>query len=532
MPNLVPVPGDSRPVIDYTARDYTSLLQAMREAIPARLPQWTDFGNEADAGTVLLELFAHVGDVVSYYTDRVANEAFLGTARTRRSVIDHLALIGYQLATAAPAATLLSVSVRADVQDIVTINQGDAFATRSRPTQPAVRFEYTRASPLRIDFASLPVVAGRRTFGDAALRVGVPVEQGRLYRDEVLGVSDGSPDQRFALAHPAVIRRPPGSDQLTSDVSVLTRAGAAVTSWTMRDTLASSDHGEADFTLDIDDADRAAVVFGDGTFGAIPPPGALVTASYRTGGGTIGNVGTGTIDTILDAPALALLGALVSNLEPGTGGAERESIEHAVRHAPAVFRAQGRAVTGQDYEALAANFKEVGKVRASAAGWNRVRLLVALSGGRGRVSDTLEAAIQGYLEARRMLGQVVEIADVTYVPILVTAEIEVANFFVEAEVTAAARQAGAALLAFDAVDFARPVHLSAFYERLAEVPGVSFVNITEFRRAAPSGSSPSGEEIETSGRIVLGEDELPTVPDLPDYRDGLKVVVLARGGGG
>src|SRR6185295_5863895 len=117
-----------------------SFLQSMRALIPEKLPEWTDYESEADFGNVLLELFAHLGDVLSYYQDRVANEAFLATARTRRSVIDHLRLIGYELATAAPATSLLSVSVRDNVTDVVTVNQGDAFATHSRQGQPAVRF--------------------------------------------------------------------------------------------------------------------------------------------------------------------------------------------------------------------------------------------------------------------------------------------------------------------------------------------------------------------------------------------------------
>ena len=70
------------PVVDYMARDYDSLLQAMYNQVPSKLPQWKDFTNEADFGNVLLELFAHIGDILSYYQDRVANESFLGTART------------------------------------------------------------------------------------------------------------------------------------------------------------------------------------------------------------------------------------------------------------------------------------------------------------------------------------------------------------------------------------------------------------------------------------------------------------------
>src|SRR5437762_13842853 len=120
---------NGQPVIDYMARDYDSLLRAMRALIPQKLPEWTDFASEADFGNVLLELFAHMGDILSYYQDRVANESFLGTARARRSVIQHLRLIGYKLGTAAPAAASLRVTVPGTVNATVTVTQGDAFST-------------------------------------------------------------------------------------------------------------------------------------------------------------------------------------------------------------------------------------------------------------------------------------------------------------------------------------------------------------------------------------------------------------------
>ena len=77
-------------VLDYMARDYDSLLAAMRGLIPEKLPEWTDYASEADFGNVLLELFSHMGDIISYYQDRIANESFLGTATERRSIIQHL----------------------------------------------------------------------------------------------------------------------------------------------------------------------------------------------------------------------------------------------------------------------------------------------------------------------------------------------------------------------------------------------------------------------------------------------------------
>src|SRR4029453_1299742 len=124
--------ANGRTVIDYMARDYSSFLQSMRALIPEKMPQWTDYESEADFGNVLLQLFAHMGDILSYYQDRVANESFLGTAQERGSVIQHLRLIGYRLSTAAPASATLTLTVPATCTDVITIRQGDAFATKSQ----------------------------------------------------------------------------------------------------------------------------------------------------------------------------------------------------------------------------------------------------------------------------------------------------------------------------------------------------------------------------------------------------------------
>src|SRR5262252_376296 len=164
---------DGRPVIDYMARDYASFLQSMRALIPEKLPQWTDYESDADFGNVLLQLFAHMGDILSYYQDRVANEGFLGTARERRSVIQHLRLIGYTLATASPASTTLTLSFPATATDAVEIRRGDGFSTKGQRETPSVRFEYTGEQALKINCATLAIdpQTNRKVYA------GVPVEE-------------------------------------------------------------------------------------------------------------------------------------------------------------------------------------------------------------------------------------------------------------------------------------------------------------------------------------------------------------------
>ncbi|MCG6495449.1 hypothetical protein [Kitasatospora sp. A2-31] len=96
--------------IDYLARDFEGFRRALQDFVPTRAPGWTET-SEADAGVMLLELFAATADGFSYVLDRVANEAFLDTATERRSVAGHLALIGCPLDEGASAETVLQFRV-------------------------------------------------------------------------------------------------------------------------------------------------------------------------------------------------------------------------------------------------------------------------------------------------------------------------------------------------------------------------------------------------------------------------------------
>lgn len=511
---------------DYRARDAGALLQAMRALIPQKLPEWTGHESEVDFGNVLLELFAHAGDIISYYIDAVANESFLGTAQTRRSIIEHLGLIGYRLSTAAPASAELTLTIPALSTAPVVIRKGNAFATTSQRDSPSVRFEYTGKDDLVVDFESTADAGGL-----FHAKTPIPVEEGRFVTGEVLGVSDGTAHQRFPLVHPRLILRSLGAAQnRTPDIEVLSELGSEIIHWTPTESLAFSGPGESDFVVDIDAEDRAEVVFGE----SVPPAGSEVRATYRVGGGEHGNVARNTIQTIADAPELTLLGASVDNEKPATGGSGRETIEHAVQHAPKVFRSMRRAVTAADYESLAREFSGVGKVRAQATSWNTVILFVAPQGG-GTVSDVLTANLIAYFEDKRSIGTRIEVLTVEYVPIFVTVDVDVEAYYSALQITEQVRQAARALLAFDNVAFSQVLYLSKFYEAIEAIDGVAGVNISEFTRPGQV------EAVHPEGKLVMGENQLAQVPrseddfrkhptkpevDPADYPDGVRVRAL------
>lgn len=85
-----------RIVLDYTSRDYKSIRSMLVGLAKGIMPDWQTVGENGDFGTLLLELYAYASDVMNYYVDRVASEAFLGTAVRRQSAMYIADMLGYR----------------------------------------------------------------------------------------------------------------------------------------------------------------------------------------------------------------------------------------------------------------------------------------------------------------------------------------------------------------------------------------------------------------------------------------------------
>ncbi len=99
------------PAIDYMARDYNSFRRLMLDRMGFLLPDWQE-RNPADIGVALVELLAYVGDRLSYMQDAVGTEAYLGTARSRISLIRHARLLDYPVSDGANARVWVQVQVK------------------------------------------------------------------------------------------------------------------------------------------------------------------------------------------------------------------------------------------------------------------------------------------------------------------------------------------------------------------------------------------------------------------------------------
>jgi predicted phage baseplate assembly protein len=347
------------------------------------------------------------------------------------------------------------------------------------------------------------------------------VREGRSVGGEVIGVSDGTANQRYVLAQPRLLRdtleiivetdpptpawrlrrnlifsRPANTDEQLAALEQQGRIGS---------TLAFSRTADPDYAIETDEDDVTTVIFGDGQYGQIPPSGSRIIANYRVGGGTSGNVGAGQITVVSRAPQLQLIGAKVVNRAPASGGEEREPIEQAIKFAPTVFASMQRAVTAEDYVSLAKLFPGVSKARAEATSWNTITLYVAPSGSGEPPSDILQRDLLAYFEDKRMLTTFIKIKGPDYAKINVTAEIGALPYFRNEDVLHDSETAVRALFAFEKVDFKQTLYLSKIYEALESIHGVKNVFVSVFQPAGDKAAIAKG------GVINLGENQIPVL---------------------
>jgi predicted phage baseplate assembly protein len=101
-------PGAS--AIRYRSGTQAQVLRRMLGALATRLPELTVRQTD-DAAVALLDAFATVADVVTFYTERIAQEGFLRTSTERFSVLELARAIGYELRPGVAAAAYLAFAV-------------------------------------------------------------------------------------------------------------------------------------------------------------------------------------------------------------------------------------------------------------------------------------------------------------------------------------------------------------------------------------------------------------------------------------
>ncbi len=166
---LLPTNLPGLPAIGYRIGTFTSFRRAMLDAVArpdllAGLPgnppnpfmSWHE-GSSADYQSMLIELWAYLADILTFYQERIANEAYLPTATQRDSLQRLAQLIYYQPSPGAGANAQLALSV--EPRKVVSVPAGFRAGSKATPGNPPATFETQAAITARGEHSAIPLSA-------------------------------------------------------------------------------------------------------------------------------------------------------------------------------------------------------------------------------------------------------------------------------------------------------------------------------------------------------------------------------------
>jgi hypothetical protein len=349
------------PQIDYTSRDYAGLKADLISLVNTRTGLAWDAADPNDLGSVLIETFAYMGDIMSYYLDRIANETSIDTATQRSNLLSFAALYGYKPTGPTPATVRISFTNLQDTDTIDIPIGTQVMALLSYANYTEAFFETTEAATAVLpgQTVSLACVEGKTVNTDRPDLIDPNYNKPLPI---IIGNSDGTASQEINIIDIGVV---------DSSLVVYIGQDVAFSTWKYVDSLIESGPLDLVFTTRQNEDGTITVIFGDGITGQIPGNGQVVSATYRTSVGVAGNISANSVSEVTfipgnpDAEAISFLQA--TNPAAAVGGADADNNAQLKAKIKAAISARKRAVTLADYEYLLSLVSGVGKVKAESA---------------------------------------------------------------------------------------------------------------------------------------------------------------------
>lgn len=404
--------------LTYTHQDFESMKSRLVKFILERFPKdFTDFV-ESSLAVMEMEIFAFLADALSFKIDQIANEIYIDTVTEVENIFRIAKAVGFNPLPPLPSTASFVATINA-VQPVDMIIPPGVLATVSVANQ-LIPFEIYAAdsnnNPVFDDDIIIP--AGSLT--NTSL-IGV---QGKTFTDVFAG--DGTPNQIYEIESSPVLY-----DSVRVDVDGVRWAQVS---------YFTDSNPRREFRIEFDSQYFCFVVFGNNRAGVIPSEGSQINVTYRTGGGTIGNIITGFIEVQRQYDVQDLGYAMpvsFRNYTAGINGYDGDGLEDVRTKLPAYIKTQERAVTGEDYKTLADLFStpyhgQVGKATAVLRNYgcagNVIDLFILARDGISGLmsaSNDLKFALQEEMATKKMLTDYLCIRDGTIVAVDITIDITV-----------------------------------------------------------------------------------------------------------
>ena len=157
-----------QPVISYRLGTHSTFLDRMKERLSGKsIPDGKNKDSKPlkklttrspdDPSIAILDAWALVTDVLTFYQERIANEGFLRTATERRSVLEMARAIGYELKPGVAAGTYLAFTLEdaKGAPGVVTIDEGISVLSIPGQNEKPQVFETIETIEGRVEWNAL-----------------------------------------------------------------------------------------------------------------------------------------------------------------------------------------------------------------------------------------------------------------------------------------------------------------------------------------------------------------------------------------
>lgn len=416
--------------LNYTNQDFWSMKTRLVDFIKERfgtsgtvLPNTFNDFIESSIAIMLIENWAFLADTLSFKADQIVNELFIDTVTEVENAFRLAKLVGFQPTPPIAASSrwiaqinnVLSVDV--SIPTPISID----IPSAGNPTSIELFAADNSGQPL---FDQDIIIPAGSKFNKSIVGL-----EGRTINEEFSGT--GQVAQTLSLSFLPVV-----FDSIRIDVDG--------TTWDRVDYFTDS-QPRREYRVEFNSNYQAFIMFGNNRTGMIPSNGSRIQATYRTGGGIVGNIVTGFVKTQKQVVVDGLdftVPITYSNYTAGMNGYDGDGIDEVRRKLPKWIQAQNRAVTGNDYKILTDQFAtpyfgQIGKSTATLRNYgcagNIVDIYILAADGTATglvtANNELKTALIENLNTQKMLTDFVCIRDGVIVAVDVTIDVSLDKFY-------------------------------------------------------------------------------------------------------
>lgn len=478
---------------DYFLKDYNTI----RTEMIARLPilsdgKLTDL-NESSISVTLVEVFAAIGDMLGFYLDANALEAFLPTVRQPENVYRLTKLIGYRIREMTSAQADVRFTLGTVSTEEVFIPKGTQLGTATGGGAGDIGLFLTTEN------TTIPI-------GDLTSEL-VSAVQGSSYTESFTG--DGTAGQFIVLSVQEI-------DLTTMEIYT------GNIKWSQEETFLYSERDDFVYVIQTDHLGVVRVYFGDGKYGRVPSVGETITVNYLRSAGADGNVGAEAIGLVFSDIRTVTTNSKVTNIsvtnpESAAGGSDRQSLEQVKTNAPGSLAALYRPLTKYDYNSLIARLGGVQHVNVwgeqeedppSYENMNWATVCLVPTGG-GLPSENLRTIVRDYLLEWQPITVRVRFIDPLYIRLQVSMNVYVLPGYSQEDVRIKITDNIREFFDLENVRFGQDIRASVFYKMAMSYEEVNHCVVNNFIEVADDET-----ETDIGQEAILQKWHIPVLDEL------------------